>query len=69
MGLLCAAGHKDCWSWLQGDFHLEQIVGELCNAMSKDKWQGWLGSDELKVHMMNQLVAHCVCRVPITRQQ
>jgi len=44
-------------------------VDGLCNAMSKDKWQGWLGSNHLKVHLMNQLVAHCVCRVPITRQQ
>lgn len=37
--------------------------------MSRDKWQGWLASSDLKVNLMNQLVAHCVCRVPITRQQ
>ena len=67
--LPCAAGHRDCWRWLQGDFHLIQIVDGLCNAMSKDKWQGWLASNDLKVNLMNQLVAHCVCRVPITRQQ
>ena len=37
--------------------------------MSKDKWQGWLASNDLKVNLMNQLDAHCVCRVPISRQQ
>ena len=67
--LLCAAGHKDCWRWLQGDFQLVQIVGGLCNAMSRDKWRDWLSSNHLRVHLINQLVAHCVCRVPITRQQ
>lgn len=67
--LPCAAGRRDCWRWLQGDFQLVQIVDGLCNAMSKDKWQGWLASSDLKVNLMNQLVAHCVCRVPITRQQ
>ncbi len=69
LNLPCAAGHRDCWRWLQGDFHLIQIVDGLCNAMIKDKWQGWLASNDLKVNLMNQLVAHCVCRVPITRQQ
>ena len=64
-----AAGRPNCCRWLQYDFHLIQIVDGLCNAMSKDKWQGWLASDVLKVNLMNQLVAHCVCRVPITRQQ
>ncbi|KAL3156272.1 hypothetical protein ABBQ32_012545 [Trebouxia sp. C0010 RCD-2024] len=63
------AGHPDCWRWLQGDFHLIQVVDGLCNAMIKDKWQGWLASNDSKVNLMNQLVAHCVCRVPITRQQ
>lgn len=67
--LPCAAGHQDCWRWLQGDFHLIHIVDGLCNAISKDKWKGWLASNDLKVNLMNQLVAHCVCRVPITRQQ
>ena len=37
--------------------------------MSRDKWQGWLVRNDLKVNLMNQLVAHCVCRVPVTRQQ
>ena len=67
--LPCAAGHRDCWKWLQGDFKLVTIVDELCNAMTRDKWQGWLANDDSKVNLMNQLVAHCVCRVPITRQQ
>ncbi len=66
---LCVAGHPDCWTWLQGNFHLVQIVDGLCNAMSEGKWQGWLSSNPLNVHLMNQLVAHCVCRVPIDRQQ
>ena len=67
--LCCAAGHQDCWRWLQGDFHLVQVVDGLCNVMSKDRWQDWLSSNDLKVHLMNQLVAHCMCCVPITRQQ
>ena len=41
----------------------------LCNATLKDKWDGWLGADPVKVNMLNQLVAHCVCRVRIARQQ
>ncbi len=63
---LCVAGHQDCWRWLQGDFHFVQIVDRLCNAMSEGKWQGWLSSNPLNVHLMNQLIAHCV---PIDQQQ
>ena len=66
---LCAAGRPGCWSWLQGDFHLVHVVNQLCTFMSKDKWQDWLGKTDLQVHIMNQLVAHSVCRVPITRQE
>ena len=46
-----------------------EIVNGLCDAMSRDKWQSWLDGNAPKVHLINQLVAHFVCRVPITRQQ
>ena len=54
---------------MQGDFEIVEIVNGLCDAMSRDKWQSWLDGNVLKVHLINQLAAHCVCRVPITRQQ
>ena len=67
--LLCAAGRAGCWRWLQGDFRLVRTVERLCKAMRDTKWQPWLASNPLNVNVMNQLVAHCVCQVPITRQQ
>ncbi|KAL3155950.1 hypothetical protein ABBQ32_012943 [Trebouxia sp. C0010 RCD-2024] len=63
------AGRAHCWRWLQGDFNLVQVVDGLCHATLKDKWVSWLGADPIKVNLLNQLVAHCVCRVPISRQQ
>ena len=65
----CHTGRANCWNWLQGDFNLVRIVDGLCTAMHRDKWQSWLADNPVKVNLLNQLVAHCVCRVPITRQQ
>ncbi|KAL3130669.1 hypothetical protein ABBQ38_008059 [Trebouxia sp. C0009 RCD-2024] len=62
-------GRAHCWRWLQGDFNLVQVVDGLCNATLKDEWVSWLGADPIKVNLLKQLVAHCVCRVPISRQQ
>ena len=36
--------------------------------MIQSKWSKWLGDDDALVNMLNQIVAHSVCRVPITRK-
>ncbi|KAL3159353.1 hypothetical protein ABBQ32_011304 [Trebouxia sp. C0010 RCD-2024] len=63
------AGRAHCWRWLQGDFNLVQVVEGLCNTTLKDTWDSWVGADPIKVNLLNQLVAHCVCRMPISWQQ
>lgn len=63
---LCVAGHQDCWTWLQGNFHLVQIADGLCNAMSEGKWQGWLSSNPLNVHLMTSLLLTVCVACPLT---
>lgn len=37
--------------------------------MYHNRWQRWLAAEPVKINLLNQLVAHCVCRMPIARQQ
>lgn len=66
LGSYCNAGRPDCWKWLQGDFNIVQVVDRLCSVL-QDQWNSWLGPGQFKVNLLNQLVAHCICRIPIAR--
>lgn len=41
---------------------------QLCETMTSGKWNKWLADHPSVVNMVNQVVAHSVCRVPITRK-
>ena len=64
----CCAGSPCCWDWLVGELDLGATVGQLCEAMIQSKWSKWPGGDAALVNILNQIVAHSVCRVPITRK-
>ena len=66
----CAAGRANCWKWLQGDFSLVRVVnGLLCKTSLYDIWAAWKAFEFVQVNLLNQLVAHSVCRVPVARQE
>lgn len=63
---LLIIGKDSCWAWTHGKFDLPAIVLRLIDGlMEQHHWRKWLRGD--KMHLLSLVVAHALCRVPVTR--